>query len=133
MRVLAACLLGVLGLGALATTVACSDTTDSSSGGTGGGSSAGAGGKASAAGSGGAECKFESDGCTNCLGEHCMTESGACVDDATCAPAVYALRGCVCDPTMKPADCQATFMTDGGDLAKDVITCFSTNCASACQ
>jgi len=141
MRVLAACLASVLGLGALATIAACSDATDSGSAGAGGASSAGSGGRASSAGAsssagtgGGAECKFLSDACQGCLViDSCGTQLQACTKDATCAPAIEPLTNCACGSTMTADQCQAAFLTAGGSKAEQLVNCYSLNCEDECQ
>src|SRR6185369_15524721 len=142
MRGLAACLVGLVGLGALATMAACSDSTDGGSGGAGGSSAAaGSGGKASSGGStsqagsgGAAECGFQSVACSTCLGEKCDAETTACSDIDDCATALYMLaNSCVCDPQKDPAKCISDFVDANGDPAKDLATCFNTNCSDVCK
>jgi len=144
MRILAACLVGALGLGALMTMAACSDSTDDTgsagAGGAAGGSAAGAGGKPASAGAtstagtgGGAECKFESDACRGCLGLKCGIEALDCNDDPACKTPLYQLQLCVCDATNDSNECFTTFVDGGGDNAKPLIECYADNCTAECQ
>lgn len=141
MRGLAACLVGLVGLGALATMAACSDSTDAGSGGAGGSPAvAGSGGKASSAGSSGKagsgadECGFNSIECSGCLQEKCGDEATACSDVDDCAAALYKLaNACVCEPGADAAKCISDFVSENGDPAKDLATCFNANCASVCN
>ena len=143
MRALAAGLTVFLGLGAigvLATTMAgCSDSTDAGgSGGASGATAAAGAGGASAGTSGGGdagstgECAFLSDACNECLAMNCGTEAGACIGDASCGAALNTLQGCVCTAD-DPTTCQTAFVTDGGDPATALATCFATHCTAACQ
>ena len=157
MRALSACLTVVLGLG-VAVIAACSSTaSDSAAGGTagtatsggsggtatGGTSSGGKGGTAAAgtsssaagADNGGAPaCTFNSDACQTCLMGHCGTQETACTDDtAMCGSAIFALDGCLCGGTMSVAECETTFITDGGAKAKTLADCFDANCKTACE
>jgi len=145
MRVLAACLLGCLGLGALGALVACSDSTDMGSGGAAGASgahSAGGGGKSSTAGGsstagtgGGLECGFATEACQTCLlVVHCTDQVVACSNDtAACKPALEKLPTCVCGESSTPEECQGEFATDGGDKALSLAECYTLNCESACK
>lgn len=141
MRALAACLAGFLALGALATMAACSDSTDSGSAGGGAGgapAAAGSAGKAgsSAAGTGGgsSECGFQSVDCSSCLGDKCADEANACSDIDSCAAALYTLaNNCVCEPGKDPSVCIADFVSENGDPAKNLATCFNANCADVCK
>jgi hypothetical protein len=134
---------GILGLGALATMAACSDSTDSgSAGGGAGGSPAAAGshsgGKSSVAGSsaGGSdsgECSFQSTECTACINDSCGDEATACSDVDECATGLYNLVGCVCNPDKDANQCIADFVSDNGDPAKKLQECFAAKCSDACQ
>lgn len=144
MRVLAACLVGFLGLGALTTMAACSDSTDAGSAGaagSGGGSAAGSAGKASSAGStsaagtagGSAECGFKSVDCSTCLGDKCGDQANACGLDDTCGGALSDLADCVCDPKKDAETCINSFVTDNGDVALKLSECYTLNCEDACK
>ncbi|HKO46281.1 MAG TPA: hypothetical protein VJV79_01075 [Polyangiaceae bacterium] len=137
MRVLAACLLGFLGLGALTTMAACSDSTDGS-GGAGGasgaaGSAAKAGGSSTAgtAGAPAAECGFQTPACSACLGEKCEDQVGACT--GTCQDALIGLAGCACKPGADAEACITTFVEENGDPALKLAECYSLNCEDVCQ
>jgi hypothetical protein len=139
MRVLTACLAGFLGLAALSTMAACSDSTDMGAAGTGGSSAAGSGGKAGSGGhpaaeagaAGAGECGFKSIDCSTCFVEKCPDQATACTGD--CASGLYALPECVCDPSKDFDTCTGKFVSDNGDPARDVIECFTLNCADACK
>jgi hypothetical protein len=148
MRVLAACLVGFLGLGALATMAACSDTTDMGSAGTGGasgGSAAGSGGKASSAGStssagssdaAGAsnECGFATEACAACLSDNCDDETTACGADTGCRDDLVALPNCTCNPANNPDTCIGAFVTANGALGEKLANCYTANhCDDVCQ
>jgi len=146
MRGLAACLVGVLGLGALATMAACSDSTDMGSAGAGGSSAAagsGSGGKAGSAGSsttagqggeaGTAECGFQTVECSTCLGEKCGEQVNACGDVTSCGDALQMIPGCVCNPANDPETCIHDFVTAEGDVAQKLAECYTLNCADLCN
>jgi hypothetical protein len=134
MRVLAACLVGFLGLGALATMAACSDSTDAGMGGAGGASTAAAGSGGKAAAGGAPSCTFLSDACTMCIQGNCAALLNTCGTDDTCQEALGSLTVCACNPSMDAMDCQAKFATDGGDKALKLIECYSLNsCDDVCQ
>ena len=152
MRVLAACLLGCLGLGALGALVACSDSTDMGSAGAAGASgapSAGAGGNAPTAGGsstagtagtvgtagagGSGECGFKTAECSDCLGMKCSTQVAACQSDGACLPAYFELPDCICAPGADPVACQHTFATEGGETAVKLNECYTLNCESICH
>jgi len=146
MRVLAACLVGFLSMGALSTLAACSDTSDgtgtggaagaSAAAGSSSGGKAGSAGASSTAGTGGgsAECSFASDECNTCLFvDHCTTQVAACGNDAACGAALQTLPNCACDPAKTADECQAAFVTAGGDKAEQLANCYTLNCESACQ
>ena len=140
MRAFAACFVAVLGLGALTSMAACSDATDTGSGGAGGATAEG-GAKATAgapasAGTGGkaaVDCKFESDACQTCIGSKCMAEAGACVAADGCATPLFTLEECACDKTMTTDSCKAAFIKDGGDEATELSTCYAKNCTASCE
>ncbi|MET0793643.1 MAG: hypothetical protein ABW061_19140 [Polyangiaceae bacterium] len=139
MRALAACFTLFLGLGSItaltATMAGCSDTSDAGSGGASGASvTAGAGGGATAGTGGGAsDCSFQSSACTTCLGTKCGDDVAACSADSACKKALGALTPCVCGGT-DPETCQGTFVTNGGDLARDLAECYTLNdCANSCD
>jgi hypothetical protein len=143
MRAIAACLVGFLGLGALATMAACSDATDGSggaAGSSGASSSAGAGGSSAAAGAtssagsggGSAECGFLTQACTACFSANCKDQYTECAGDTDCAQALGALPNCVCGSSDSEA-CQSKFVTDGGDSAEKLANCFTLNCEEECQ
>jgi len=149
MRGLAACLVGFLGLGALATMAACSDSTDmgsagsAGSAGSSGGAAGGSGGKAgssstagnsSTAGVGGAaECGFATDACNECLTDKCDEPVNACGADQSCLSDLLALPNCVCDPSKDPDTCVAGFVQANGDLGEKLANCYTLNCAELCQ
>ena len=139
MRVLAACLLGFLGLGALATMAACSDSTDAGMGGAGGTAAvAGSGGKAaggSTSAGGGPGCTFLSEECsTTCIQGNCAALLNSCGMDGTCGEALQSLTLCACNPSKDAMDCKATFATAGGDKAVKLIECYDLNsCADVCE
>jgi hypothetical protein len=149
MRVLTACLLGSLGLGAFALLAACSDSTDMGSGGAAGASgahAAGGGGKAPTAGASntagtggdagaGDGCGFATDTCQTCLLiDHCTDQVVACSNDTdACAPALQTLPNCVCGSSSTADECQAKFVTEGGDKALSLAECYSLNCETACK
>ena|SRR6187551_2015181 len=139
MRVLAACLMGFVGLGALVTMAACSDSTDSGSGGAAGspssaGSSAKGGGTSSAGTGGAAQCGAATEACQKCLlVDNCSNLFEDCGNDAACGPAALVLPNCICNPSKDPEECKATFVADGGDPALKLVECFDTSCAEACQ
>jgi hypothetical protein len=134
MRVVAACLTGLLGFGALSTMVACSDSTDTGSAGAGGSGSglAGAGGK-SGSGGGSAQCGFTTVACDQCFAAQCGAEYSACSGDDACRQGLSALPGCACAPAADPQACQDTFVSEGGDLAQEMSDCFTSNCGDVCQ
>jgi len=138
MRVLAACLVGFLGLGALATMAACSDSTDMGASGAGGTSAvAGSGGKAaggSTSAGGGPGCTFLTETCQTCLNDNCKNLVTACSGDATCGEALGLLTVCVCNPSNEASECKATFHTDGGAKAEQLIECYDVNsCGDVCE
>jgi len=142
MRVLAACFVGFLSLGALATMAACSDSTDAAQAGAGGGSAAGSGsgGKAGSAGGtstagtgSGVTCGFLSDECTACLTETCEDQTTACAMDSSCGADLGALSICVCDPNKDPDTCIGKFVTDNGDLGTQLAQCYTLNCEDLCK
>jgi len=154
MRGLAACLVVVLGSGALVTLAACSDTTDAGSGGAGGSPAAAgshSGGKTSsggstsnagsatagsgsdAAGSAGADstCSFYSAECSACLGQKCGDKAAACT--GSCSDGLLNTADCMCDPSKDSTKCLADFVAAEGDVAEQLANCFTVNCESACQ
>jgi len=148
MRVLAACLVGFLGLGALTTMAACSDSTDMGSAGTGGGSAAGSGGKASSAGStstagstntagaagSSAACGFATEACSSCLTDNCDAETTACGADDGCRDDLVALPNCVCNPANEADTCIGSFVTANGTLGEKLANCYTANhCDEVCQ
>jgi hypothetical protein len=138
MRVLAACLVGFFGLGALVTMAACSSDASKGSAGAGGASAAAGGaakaGGTSTAGSGGAGCGFQSPGCAACLGEKCGEQENACVAIESCTTALLVdLPKCVCDPTQDPVTCIGTFVSENGDPATKLAECYTLNCEDACK
>jgi len=139
MRVIYACLVGFLGLGALTTMAACSDATDGSggaAGSSGASSSAGAGGKVAAAGTGGGstDCGFQTTECSACLGEKCGDLVDACGAVTSCRDALAVdLPKCVCDPSKDADTCVGTFVTENGDPAEKLANCYTLNCEDACQ
>jgi len=139
MRVLAACLVGFVGLGALVTMAACSDTSDGNSAGAGGGSAAGSSNKAgatSSAGTAGAAangCGFQSEACSACLGEKCVDKVNACNDVDSCADALTLMALCVCKPGADAQACIATFYQENGDPGEELTDCYTSNCMTACQ
>jgi hypothetical protein len=132
MRVLTACLVGFLGLGALVTMAACSDSSDGSMAGAGGGSAAGG---SSTAGNGGAPpCGFTKPACQACLNDKCKEKLDACIAIDSCATALVGdLQKCVCAPGSDPQACVATFYSENGDPGEELTDCYSTNCNEACQ
>jgi len=143
MRGLAACLLGVLGLGALATMGACSDATDGGTGGAAGApASAGGAGKAGAgtaggsntAGTGGAgTCAFFSEACSECLQGKCESQLSDCSAEQSCAGPLGMLTICVCKPGNDPDTCVGDFVTEVGDVAEKLANCYTLNCEDVCQ
>lgn len=151
MRVLAASFVGLIGLGAIITMGACSDSTDTgNAGGAGGASggstagsssagahSAGASGSSADAGAAGAapagQCTFTSDACQACLGSKCAAQVGGCLADTACKESLSTLPNCVCDPNNTSDSCQASFVTDGGDPAVQLAMCYTLNCMAACE
>ncbi|HET7543617.1 MAG TPA: hypothetical protein VFK05_27280 [Polyangiaceae bacterium] len=143
MRTLAACLVGVLGLGVLSTLGACSDSTDMGTAGA-GGAAAGAAGKAgstssagatSDAGAGGSadQCAFQSEECTKCFIAKCAETGAACYGIPSCADGLDALGTCACAPGNDPNECLATFITENGDPAEKLANCYTLNCEKTCQ
>ena len=160
MRALSACLTVVLGLG-VAAIGACSSTASddgaagsggtsaggTSAGGTssGGSSTAGKGGSStagtsSAAGDTGAAgaagsgaCTFESEACTGCMKDKCGSELDACTGTPACATAVFQLDGCLCSGSSSAAECETTFISDGGTKGKALADCFDANCKTVCE
>ena len=135
MRVLAACLVGFLGLGALATMAACSDSTDAGTSGAGGtAAAAGSGGSTSAGAGGGPSCTFLSEACQTCINSKCKELLNTCGGDATCGEALGLLTVCACNPSNEATECKATFHTDGGAKAEKLIECYDlNNCGDVCE
>ena len=150
MRLWAGFLVALLGLGALATIGACSDSTDKtgSAGASGSGASAGSGGNSSSAGTtsqaggssvagtgagGSAACSFATTTCQTCFSSKCPAQALACTQDTACADALRVLPNCACNPANDPTDCQAAFATDGGDKALQLAECYTLNCDTVCQ
>src|SRR5262245_52352423 len=143
MRGFAACLLGVLSLGALATMGACSDATDggsgraagmsASAGGAGKAGSGTAGGSNTAGSGGGATCGFLTEACNDCLTGKCGSQLGVCTDDTACSNALGGLTVCVCTPGKDPDTCVGDFVTEVGDVAEKLANCYTLNCEDVCQ
>jgi len=132
---------GLVGLGALATMAACSDSTDAGSGGAGGSVAAGgshSGGKASTAGGAGTgggslECGFATEECQACLTGKCEDQVNACSEAGNCLTDLLALPNCVCVPSNDPSECIGEFVSKNGDPAQKLAECYTLNCEDLCQ
>ncbi len=79
-------------------------------------------------------CAFDSNACTSCLQTKCTAELGACAGaTADCAGALSGLEPCACGGDMTAAQCEATFLKDGGAKAPPLVDCFNMNCAAICS
>jgi hypothetical protein len=146
MRVFSASFTAVLCLGAALAQVACSSdaSTGTGSAGAAGTANSATGGSTSVAGSGGSSgsvstggdaggCALESSACSDCLMNHCLSQAEACAGDTTCGGPLNDLDTCACDSGSTAAECQATFVKDGGSKASPLVACFAEFCMAACE